>query len=318
MKKVEKKITNFVVDQKLFFIIIVSIIVLGIVDRSFLTFSSLISILDHLTINGIVAAGMTVLLISGWFDLSVGGVIAFTGVITIMLQPFGLFISILGGLLAGTSVGALNGLLVVKGKINAFIVTLGTMIIFRGLSLGITNSTPVKGTIDAFKVIGQGSVLGIPYRVLLLIIIYVVVWYVLKFTKFGRNDYAIGGNLLAARLAGINVNLYTFLYFVFSSFTAAITGIVLSSSINTASAIFGTGIELLVIVSCVLGGASLFGGKGGVIGTIQGVLIFGIIERTMVVFNIDTNYQSLFRGLIIIAIVVMDTVTSKRREELVL
>jgi ribose transport system permease protein len=314
LSKIAKKITNFVLGKKLLFIIIILIIILGVADRSFLSFKSLTSILDHATIMGIMAAGMTVLLLSGSFDLSVGGVMAFTGIITILLQPFGLFISILGGLLAGTSIGALNGLLVVKGRINAFIVTLSTMIIFRGLGLGITNSTPIKGTIDAFQVIGQGSVLGISYRILILILGYIAVWYVLKFTKFGRNDYAIGGNPLSAKLAGINVNLYTFLYFVFSSFTAAIAGIVLSSSVNTASAVFGPGIELFVIVSAVLGGTSLFGGKGGVIGTIQGVLILGIVERAMVIFNIDTNYQSLFKGSIILAVVVADAITSRRQE----
>ena len=314
MKVTAKKITNFAIDKKLLFIIIVLIIVLSAADKSFFTIRSLTSILDHTTILGIMAVGMTILLISGWFDLSVGGVMAFSGIITILLQPFGLFISILGGLLAGTSIGALNGLLVVKGKINAFIVTLGTMIIFRGLGLGITKSTPIKGTIDAFQIIGRGSVFGIPYRVLLLIIMYVAAWYILKYTKFGRNDYAIGGNPLSAKLAGINVNLYAFLYFVFCSFTAAIAGIVLSSSVNTASAVFGSGIEMLVIVSAVLGGTSLFGGKGGVVGTIQGVIILGIIKRAMVIFNIDTNYQSLFRGSIIIIVVVTDALTTRRQE----
>ena len=225
-----------------------------------------------------------------------------------------MFVSIIGGLIVGTSVGALNGLLVVKGKINAFIVTLGTMIIFRGLGLAVTESHPVKGSIDAFQFFGQGSFLGIPLPVFYLIVAYVAVWYILKYTKFGRNDYAIGGNALSSRLAGINVNLYTFLYFVFCSFTAAVSGVILTSRVNTGSAVFGDNTPLIVIAAAVLGGTSLFGGRGTIIGTIQGVLILGLIERSMVIFNVSTNFQLLVRGLIILAVVVTDALTERKRE----
>ena len=309
-----KKFINSLLDQKLIIIIIILIIALSIKDRNFFTLRSLTSILDHTTTIGIMAAGMTILLISGSFDLSVGSAMAFTGIIIIMLQPYGLFISILGGVIAGTMVGVINGLLVVKGRINAFIATLGTMVIFRGLGLALTGSSPIKGTIEAYKVIGHGQFFGINYSVLYLIATYLIVRYMLRYTKFGRSDYAIGGNVISARLAGINVNLLTFLYFVFCSFTAAISGVILSSRVNTANAIFGDGTNLTVIAAAVLGGTSLFGGKGSVIGTIQGVLILGLIERAMVVFNVDTNYQLLVRGLIILIVVVTDTLISRRRQ----
>ena len=309
-----KKFINSLLDQKLIIIIIILIIALSIKDRNFFTLRSLTSILDHTTTIGIMAAGMTILLISGSFDLSVGSAMAFTGIIIIMLQPYGLFISILGGVMAGTMIGVINGLLVVKGRINAFIATLGTMVIFRGLGLALTGSSPIKGTIEAYKVIGHGQFFGINYSVLYLIATYLIVRYMLRYTKFGRSDYAIGGNVISARLAGINVNLLTFLYFVFCSFTAAISGVILSSRVNTANAIFGDGTNLTVIAAAVLGGTSLFGGKGSVIGTIQGVLILGLIERAMVVFNVDTNYQLLVRGLIILIVVVTDTLISRRRQ----
>jgi len=312
MNKLWQKTINFIIAQKLLFIIILMIMVLSIADRSFLTIRSILSIFDHVIINGVMAVGMTILLISGSFDLSVGGVMAFTGVVTFLLQPYGLFISTLCGLLAGTFVGVLNGLLVVKGRINAFIVTLGTMIIFRGLGLGLSDSTPIKGRIPSFQLLGRGSILGIPNSVVILIIIYVLGWYVLKYTKFGRDDYAIGGNVLSARLAGININLNTFFYFVFCSFTAALAGLLYCSRVNTASAIFGPGIELYIIAAAVLGGTSLFGGKGGVIGTIQGVLILGMLERVMVIFNVNVNYQTLSRGLVILAVVVTDALVSRR------
>jgi ribose/xylose/arabinose/galactoside ABC-type transport system permease subunit len=260
------------------------------------------------------AAGMTILLISGSFDLSIGSVMAVTGIIIVLTQQFGMLASVLLGLAAGTAVGALNGVLVVKGKINAFIVTLGSMIIFRGLGLAITNSHPVKGRIAAFQVFSQASPLGIPLPVFYLVAVYAVVWYVLRYTKLGRNDFAIGGNTVSSRLAGIRVDLYTFLYFVACSFMAALAGVILTSRVNTGSAVFGDQTPMLVIAAAVLGGTSLFGGKGTIIGTIQGVLILGLIEKAMVIFNVDTNYQILLRGMIIIAVIVTDTLTARRRE----
>jgi len=304
----KRNVGRFLADRKLLIILIVLIVLLSVVDRNFLSLETLISLFDHVAINGILAAGMTILLISGSFDLSVGSVMALTGIVIVLTQRFGIAASVILGLAAGTAVGALNGLLAVKGRINAFIVTLGTMTIFRGLGLAITSSHPVKGTIPAFAAFGQTALLGIPLPVFYLAIVYVAVWYVLKYTKFGRNDYAIGGNALSARLAGIPVDGYTFLYFVACSFAAALAGVVLTSRVNTGSAVFGDQTSMIVIAAAVLGGTSLNGGKGTVTGTIQGVLIFGLIERAMVVFNVDTNYQILIRGLVIIAVVVADTV----------
>jgi ribose transport system permease protein len=314
MRTAGSKVLRFIADQKLLVIIIALIVVLTVADRNFFSLSTLLNVLNHITINGIMAAGMTILLISGSFDLSIGSVMAFTGIVIILAQPFGLVPSILLGLAAGTAVGALNGFLVVKGRINAFIVTLGTMIIFRGLGLAITSSHPVKGAIPAFTAIGQASAGGIPVPVFYLVVIYVAVWYILKYTKFGRNDFAIGGNVLSSKLAGIGVDLYTFLYFVFCSFTAALAGVVLTSRVNTGSAVVGDQTSMLVIAAAVLGGTSLFGGKGTIIGTIQGVLILGLIEKAMVIFNVDTNFQLLVRGTIILAVIVTDALTARRRE----
>ncbi|MCX6383719.1 MAG: ABC transporter permease [Actinobacteria bacterium] len=315
MKSNKDKILNFFINQKLLFIIIALIIILTAKDKSFFTVKSLVSILDHVTIQGIMAAGMTILLISGSFDLSVGSVLAMSGIATIMLQRYGMLVSISGGLLTGVVIGAINGALVVKGKINAFIATLGTFIIFRGLGLGLTHG-PIKGTIENFPKIAQGSLFGIPNNIFFLAITYLVVWYVLKYTKFGRNDYAIGSNPLSARTAGINVNLNTFFYFVACSFAAAVAGVLLSSKVNTGNPVFGDNVPMLVIAAAVLGGTSLFGGKGGVIGTIQGVIILGLVERAMVIFNVDTNYQLLVRGSILLAVIITDAVTSNRQRKL--
>jgi ribose transport system permease protein len=314
MRTAGAKVLRFIADQKLLVIIIALVATLSIADGNFFTLRNFLNLFNHITLNGIMAAGMTILLISGSFDLSIGSVMAFTGIVIILAQPLGLLPSILLGLAAGTAVGALNGFLVVKGRINAFIVTLGTMIIFRGLGLAVTNSHPVKGAIPAFTAIGQASVGGIPVPVFYLVVVYVVVWYILKYTKFGRNDFAIGGNALSSKLAGIGVDLYTFLYFVFCSFTAALAGVLLTSRVNTGSAVFGDQTSLLVIAAAVLGGTSLFGGKGTIIGTIQGVLILGLIEKAMVIFNVDTNYQLLVRGTIILVVIITDALTVRRRD----
>jgi len=308
------KAARLIADRKLLIIIVALIVVIFVADRNFFTLRTFVSLLDHIAINGVMAAGMTILLISGSFDLSIGSVMAVTGIIIVLSQQFGMLASVLLGLAAGTAVGVLNGVLVVRGKINAFIVTLGSMIIFRGLGLAITNSQPVKGSIPTFQIFSQASLLGIPLPVFYLAVVYAVIWYILKYTKFGRNDFAIGGNAVSSRLAGIRVDLYTFLYFVICSFMAALAGVILTSKVNTGSAVFGDQTAMLVIAAAVLGGTSLFGGKGTVIGTIQGVLILGLIERTMVIFNVDTNYQLLVRGTIIIAVIVTDALTARRRE----
>ena len=308
------KAARLIADRKLLIIIVALIVVIFVADMNFFTLRTFVSLLDHIAINGVMAAGMTILLISGSFDLSIGSVMAVTGIIIVLSQQFGMLASVLLGLAAGTAVGVLNGVLVVRGKINAFIVTLGSMIIFRGLGLAITNSQPVKGSIPTFQIFSQASLLGIPLPVFYLAVVYAVIWYILKYTKFGRNDFAIGGNAVSSRLAGIRVDLYTFLYFVICSFMAALAGVILTSKVNTGSAVFGDQTAMLVIAAAVLGGTSLFGGKGTVIGTIQGVLILGLIERTMVIFNVDTNYQLLVRGTIIIAVIVTDALTARRRE----
>ncbi len=308
------KAARRIADRKLLVVIIVLIVVLSAADGNFFTLRTFVSLFDHIAINGIMAAGMTILLISGSFDLSVGSVMAVTGIVIVLTQQFGILASVLLGLAAGTLIGALNGVLVVKGKINAFIVTLGTMIIFRGLGLAITNSHPVKGSIAAFRALSWTSPLGIPLPVFYLAAVYLAVWYVLRYTKFGRNDFAIGGNVLSSRLAGIRVDLYTFLYFVVCSLMAALAGVLLTSRVNTGSAVYGDQTPMLIIAAAVLGGTSLFGGKGTVLGTLQGVLILGLIERAMVIFNVNTNYQLLVRGMIIITVIVADALTTKRRE----
>jgi ribose transport system permease protein len=307
-----RKIGLFLLDQKLLVILIILLAVLISADPYFFRPNRLMLVLEHITVNGIMAVGMTILLISGSFDLSIGSVMSLAGLVVIMLQPLGVAIAILGALLAGAAVGFMNGVIVAKGRINAFIATLGTMIAIKGFALGISRSSSLFGSNQAFNTIAQGKLFFVPNLVYFLILVFILGWFILNRTKFGRNAFAIGGNENSARLAGINVDLYKILYFIICALTASISGILLSSRINAASAVFGDNTPLIVISAVILGGTSLFGGKGKIVGTLQGVLILGLIEKLMVVLNILLYNQLLVRGFIILGVVLMDTLISGR------
>lgn len=252
---------------------------------------------------------MTAVMINGSIDLSIGSVMSLVGVITILLQPYGLFVAIACGIIAGILVGVLNGLLVVKGGINSFIATLATMVITKGIALVLTGSQPAKGTIKSFENIGHGYILGIPNSAILLCVSYLLCIYILKYTRFGRNDYAIGGNETSAWLAGIDVGLNKFLFFIFCSFLAAVSGIIFSSTVNAGSAVFGDQVVLTVIAGVMFGGTSLFGGRGTLIGTFQGIIVLGLIERAMIMFNTSAYWQYVIRGGIILIVITISSLT---------
>lgn len=315
MKKLLSKIGLFLLDQKLLAILVILLAVLVAADPYFFRPNRLMLVLEHITVNGIMAVGMTVLMISGSFDLSVGSVMSLAGVVVILLQPLGVALSITAALLVGIAVGAVNGLIVAKGNVNAFIVTLGTMVALKGLALGLTKSSSIFGTSEVFNSISQGKLLFLPNMIYFLFLIFALGGFVLNHTKFGRNAYAIGGNESSAHLAGISVDLHKVLFFIICSVTASISGIVLSSRINAASAVFGDNTPLIIISAVILGGTSLFGGKGKILGTLQGILILGLIEKLMVVLNIFLYNQLLVRGSIILGVVLMDTLVSRRKLE---
>jgi len=312
----QKRFIKFLLNQKLLILIVLLVAAMAIKDTNFFSLSGVYEIFDHIAIIGIMAVGMTVLLISGSFDLSIGSVLSLTTVIVMLFQERGILISIIMGVVSGIAVGILNGLIVVKGKINPFIATLGSMLIAKGFALGISRSQTIVGSRAEFIFLAHGKVLGIPNPFILLVIFLLIGWYILRFTKLGRNSYAIGGNEHSAILAGIQVNRSKFVFFVFCSLTASISGLILASKTNTGNAILGDNVVLIVIGGVVLGGTSLFGGRGHIMGTIQGVLVLGLIERAMVVFHISSWYQYMLRGIVILAVIVLDTVIERRRREM--
>jgi ribose transport system permease protein len=307
-----RRIGAVAASAKLLIIIIFVMLLLSVVDPNFLTPRSLLNLLNHMSIDGIMVVGMTVLLISGVFDLSIGSVMSLAGITTIFLQPQGTLLSLLGGALVGLVVGLINGILATVAKIQAFIATLGTMIFVKGIALVLTRSVPISGSNAAFMEFAYKSVLGVPVFVYFLALAFAAGWYLLNHTKFGRYAYAIGGNEESARLAGIRVSFYKIAYFVFCSLSASIAGVLLASKTNTGSAIFGDNVPLVIIATVVLGGTSLSGGKGKILGTLQSLVIFGLISKAMVILNIDQLYQYIFRGLVIITVVLADAMTSAR------
>jgi len=310
----KNKVLKIVVNSRILFILIFIVIVISIADLRFLNPMNLINLLTHISINGIVALSMTVLLVSGHFDLSVGSILSISGIIAIGLQnKVGLLFSIVIAILAGCLIGLVNGLIVTYGKINAFIATLGTMILFKGLALSINNGYPIPNTLEKFNIIGLGTIGPIPYPVIYFIIFTLIFWFITRQTTFGRNVYAIGGNELSAKLSGINISYYKIMYFVLSGFCASFAGVVLASRLNTGSAIFGDPTTLIVISAVILGGASLSGGIGTIPGTVLGILVIGVISNGMNLLNIQSYYQLIVKGSILIIVVLIDAYCEKMR-----
>lgn len=310
-----KKIQNLVADNKILIVLVLIVIIVTIIDGRFIRPTNLVNVLLHASINGIMALGMTTLIISGNFDLSIGSTLSIAGIIAIILQPkFGLVIPIIIAIIAGCLIGLINGVIVTYGKVNAFIATLGTMIIIKGLALSMNHEAPVPNTIPVFNEIGLGKIGMIPYPVLYFIGLIIIFWFFMSHTTFGRNAYAIGGNELSAKLSGINVNFYKIMYFVLSGFCASLAGVILASRLNTGSPVFGDNTPMIVISAVVLGGTILSGGIGMIKGTIFGVLVLGAVNTGMDLLNVQSYYQFVVRGSILVIVILIEAYYTRMKE----
>ena len=291
---------------------IFAILVIGLTALKpvFLTPDNLINVIRQVSITAIIGIGMTFVLISGEIDLSVGSIAALAGIVVTMGLKDGLpmVIAIVLAIGVGALCGFANGGIHVYARIPSFIVTMGMLNIARGVVLVITNSYPVTGLPDSFKVIGRGYVGFLPVPVIIMFVCYILGYLVLKYVKFGRSIFAIGGNIEAARLSGISVNRNKILIYVLCGVTAAIGGIVLASRMFSGQPSAGDGLELNAIAACVIGGTSTTGGKGRIWGTFLGALIMGIITNSMNLLNISTNWQLIVQGAIIIIAVGLDRI----------
>jgi ribose transport system permease protein len=289
--------------------LLIIILLLAILSPAFLTLLNILNVLRQASINGFQAFGLTLVIISGGIDLSVGSIVAFSGMVSALLILAGVtpILAVLAGLVSGTAIGVLNGLLISKGKLQPFIATLGSMMVFRGLTLYISNGVPASKLGEGLiGFIGRGFVLGIPTPVYLLLLIFAVIAFVLRKTVFGKRIYAIGGNKRAAFLSGIDVDKNLVYVYAISGFLAALAGIVLMSRVDSAVPTAGIGFELSAIAAAVIGGVSLAGGKGKASGTLIGILIIAIIINGLNLLGTSSYLQQVITGLIIVAAVIAD------------
>lgn len=284
------------------------IVVMAVLEPAFLTTANMTNILRQTSIIGIMAVGMTFVILTGGIDLSVGSLLALTGVICADLEHRGLPLAVVvaATLLLGAFLGTVNGVVITLGKVTPFVVTLGTMSIARGISHIYTHGQPISRFGSPFRFLGTGELLGVPVPIVLFGSVVLLAAVVLQHTVLGRYLYAIGGNEEAARLSGVQVRTQKTVAYAICGATAALGAIVLTSRLGAAESIAGAGYELDVIAAVVIGGTSLMGGRGSVWGTLFGALLIGAINNGMVLLQISAYYQLVVKGIIIILAVMLD------------
>ena len=291
------------------------IVILSLLSDRFLTPSNVVNVLRQISINAIIACGMTVVIIGRGIDLSVGSLLALTGVVGAGLAVGGLpaGLAVLVAMALGTALGTFNGLFVAYAGIAPFIVTLAGLTIFRGAALAYTDGRPITGLPSLFMTLGYGSFLGLPVPIWIMLAFLLVTHVILRFTALGRAIYAIGGNEEAARLSGFPVRRVQAFTFAYSGLAAALAAMVLTGRLNSAQPSAGVMFELDAIAAVVVGGTSLFGGRGGVFGTLVGALIIGVINNGMNLLNVPSFYQQIVKGGVILAALLIERLVATRR-----
>lgn len=296
-------------------VILVASIVMSFISPVFLARQNFEAILLALSVEGLLAVGMVMVMIIGGFDLSVGSTLAFSGVVAGLMLHAGLPtpVAIAGALLASIAVGLINGLLVARLDINAFIVTLGMMMTLRGLLLVMASGRAVLNLPPSFTVIGQGELFSVQYPVYVTIALVVVGDLLLRNSKFFRQSYYVGGNAKAARLSGINVDRVKIVNFCIVALLAGIAGLLITARFGAASITVGNGVELRVITAAIIGGASLSGGEGSALGAFLGALFMGVLANALNLLGVDVYWQNLVTGLILIIAVLIDVLNERRK-----
>ena len=297
------------------------VVVLSVAAPSFRTASNLMSLLRQASFNGLIAFGMTMVILSDGIDLSVGSVFALSAIICAEMLVAGLpaFAAILLALVIGTLLGTVSGILVTKGRLQPFIATLITMTGYRGLAQIITDGKPISQLANSttsgaflFKAMGKGSVvlfdvIKIPIPVIVLAVAFAVVYFVLNHTTFGRRIYATGSNAKCAKLVGVNTNKTKISVYAISGFLSALAGLLMISRLDSAQPTLGDGYELDAIAASALGGISMSGGRGKVTGTIAGVLIIAVLNNGLNIMNVSSYYQEVIKAIVILVAVLSDS-----------
>jgi ribose transport system permease protein len=288
--------------------LIVLCIIVSVISPTFLAVSNLRNLFTQISVNAVISLGMTFVILTGGIDLSVGSIVAIAGAVSaVTIKNTGsISLGILAALLTGIAVGFINGIIVSKGRIQAFIATLATQTVFRGVTYVFTGGNPISGLGDNFIKLTNSRILGVPVPVIITIIVFAICAYVLTQTRYGRYVYAVGGNEDSSRLSGINVNKVKSWVYIISGATAAIAGIIVTSRIGSAAPTAGSGYELDAIAAIVIGGTNLVGGEGTILGTIIGVLIIGVLNNGLNLMDVSAFYQTIVKGLVILLAVLID------------
>ena len=316
-------VVPFVLDHLVWGILAVILLICSIAIPQFFQVGIFVNIMVHATFVGLLAIGLSFCIISGHMDLSIESVMAFAAMLAAMLcatrgSPLGLDLPVWATLVAalalGAIAGAINAFLVVKLNINAFIVTLASYIVFRGLGLIVTGGRSMYGLPDEFRFFANASLLGIPLLVIILILAYVIFGFVLRRTRFGRYVHLVGGNPTAPFRAGIDVQRVLFMVFILSGVMAAFAGWLLAARTNGATPNLGVGMLFEVFAAVVIGGVSLRGGVGRLSGVFAGVLLLSSIDTAINVMGLDASYMQVIRGSLMLVAVVLDSATTAIRK----
>ena len=290
--------------------LIVLIIFVSVLSPSFLSLTNLMNLMRQVSTNALIAFGMTFVIITGGIDLSVGSTLALSSAIMAGMIVNGIdpLIAMTVSLIAGFILGAVNGLLITKGKLVPFIATLATMTIYRGATLVLTDGKPITGLDETFifQFMGRGYFFGIPFPIVITLVVFALLFVLLHKMSFGRKTFAIGGNEKASFIAGVKSNKIKIFVYSISGVLASLAGIILTSRLNSAQPTAGESYEMDAIASVVLGGTSMSGGKGRIFGTLIGALIIGTLNNGLNLLGVSTFYQQIVKGIVIIIAVLID------------
>ena len=290
--------------------LIVLFVVISALNSSFIDPSNLKNLLRQVSINALISFGMTFVILTGGIDLSVGSTLALSSAVMANFIKGGMdpILGILVSALIGLILGTINGVVISYGRVAPFIATLATMTIFRGLTLVYTDGNPISSLTDdpLFHMFGQGYFAGIPVPAVVMLLAFALCWFILNKTPLGRKTYAVGGNEKVSFIAGIKIERIKIFAYAITGLFCALAGSILTSRLNSAQPTAGTGYELDAIAAVVLGGTSLSGGKGRILGTLIGVLIIGTLNNGLNILNVSSFYQQVVKGIVILLAVLMD------------
>ena len=312
----KKDFSSLISEYFIFIIFIALVIVLTIMKPSFISPKNLANILKQASINGILSFGMMFVIISGGFDMSVGSTVAFAGILAALLGNgnYPLILPLVVAVIAGLCVGIVNGVGIAIGELPPFIMTLGSMTAVRGLALLVSGGNPIIGISDSYKAVAAGTFMGIPLLAVYLVIVIIICSFVATKTVYGRRVYACGGNIQAARVAGINTNFIRISTFAIAGLLAGFCGFLMTSRVTIGQPTAAESYEMDAITACVVGGVSMSGGVGKPWGVIIGTLLITVIANGLDILGVSSHWQKIVKGLIIVLAVLID-VKGKRKKD---